>query len=581
MAWRRLADTLGVRLRHVLAGALDHSDFQELLLSIPRLRPSAASRAMHGSLADALHPHRRWLWRQRSLVLLARGVLAASSYVVVAHFLLARLLPSAPDLAVWAPALFFLFAGIWLCIANKPSIQETAYWLDHRFELHEQLGTALEQDPNANEHSLAGRQVARAMDLAGRLPARPMDVRQQGPWALAVAVALVGVLSVVIPGQTTSGVESASSAVPSQNTSIRSPGPVARATSGQRLAVRAPLKVAPALPHGGARTGIHAVATSQPLLSSSLQIRLGPSSGNAATQDTTGAALQVAHLNGAASSKSTKAARQPPASGNSGKSQRPAGSSQSSPASPQGSSQKGGNSGTGQGQHGPNANSNQPQQGVQQQLDNGAQGSPSQAPPRSPAGSQISQGQNQTQSHSGRQSSQASGQQRGSSQANPFGVDPSAPKNKSGQTPPGNSTKTVKPGGSGTSPGQRGSAGAQQGTGGGNSADNSPDGRPYNRSGSSLPSSPNSPQTGGGKSSGPTHTTTIEVQGKATIGSGGGQGPDLVRVMPYGAEPGEALQGPSGGGSGTVEGYVPEQTFMLSPDEQALVQAYFGNGTGS
>jgi hypothetical protein len=54
-----------------------------------------------------------------------------------------------------------------------------------------------------------------------------------------------------------------------------------------------------------------------------------------------------------------------------------------------------------------------------------------------------------------------------------------------------------------------------------------------------------------------------------------------VRVIPYGAQPGESLQGPSSGGSATVQGYVPEQSILLPPDEQALVRAYFSAGSGS
>ena len=122
-----------------------------------------------------------------------------------------------------------------------------------------------------------------------------------------------------------------------------------------------------------------------------------------------------------------------------------------------------------------------------------------------------------------------------------------------------------------------------QGADRGNGSDNSPDDRPYNRSGLSDPSSPSSSRTGssGGKTPGSTHTTTVVVQGNPTTGTNGGLGPDLVRVVPSGAQPGEALQGPNGGGSATVQGYVPEQSIVLPPDEQALVQAYFRGGSGS
>jgi hypothetical protein len=578
MARRLLSGVFALRLRRGLAIALGHSDLAELLLTLPRLWRPAGGVSTQGPLIGVLLPFRRWLWRQRALVLLARATLAGSAYLVVSHFLLLRLSSSVPNPAIWAPALLILLIGIWLSVANRPSLQETAYWLDHRFDLREQLGTALEQGANVREGSLAARQVGKARELAATLPDRPMEVRQQGPWALAAAVALIGVLSMVIPGNAAPSAEQAYTPGPDRRALNTASTPIAQLTPSQQLRPRAPLRLPAAAANATAIAGNRPVATSQPLLSSSLQIKLGPAS--AENADASGAAPQVGNLSGS-SSKTTKAPKQEPSSGSSSQSQQQSGASNST--RPQSSSQKGGNKGTGQGQQGPSNNSSQQQQGTQQQLDQGAQNLPNQAPSGSSAGSQSSQGQDQTQSQSGRQSSQPPGQQGGNPQANPFGADPSAPKSRSSQPPPGNSTKIVKPGQSTSgSPEQHGSTGTQQGNSSG-SGDNSPDGRPYNRSGTSLPSSPDGRQPGssGGKSSGLTHTATIQVQGKATIGSGGGQGPDLVRVIPYGAEPGEALQGPASSGQSTVEGYVPEQSIILPPDEQALVQSYFSNGSGS
>jgi hypothetical protein len=60
----------------------------------------------------------------------------------------------------------------------------------------------------------------------------------------------------------------------------------------------------------------------------------------------------------------------------------------------------------------------------------------------------------------------------------------------------------------------------------------------------------------------------------------GNKGQEIVRVVPFSAASGPGLNGPNGG-SATVEGYVPEEDMTLAPDEQALVRAYFSNGSGS
>ena len=172
MAWRRLSGVFALRLRRGLAITLGHSDLSELLLTLPRLWRGAGSLAVQGPLTGVLLPFRRWLWRQRTLVLLARAALAGAIYIVISHFLLLRLSSSVPNPAIWAPALLIMLIGVWLSVANKPTLQETAYWLDSRFELHEQLGTALEQGTNVREGSLAARQMDRARELAATLPDR-------------------------------------------------------------------------------------------------------------------------------------------------------------------------------------------------------------------------------------------------------------------------------------------------------------------------------------------------------------------------------------------------------------------------
>ncbi len=578
MAQSGSGDSFGLRARHALAAALGHSEFADLLPGLPRLRPCEGAPAPNDSMAGVLRPYCRWLWRQRAQVLLARAALVASAYILVAHYVLIRLLPSAADALVWLPALVLVFGAGWLAAANRPGIHETACWLDRRFELHDQLGTALELGEGAGKGSLAQRQAIAAMVVAGRLPSQPMEVRHAGPWLLAGAVLAAGLLSMVIPGHVITNAQPASPAGPASRATAL-PRPAARAATGRLLHPQAPLKLPPSATRPSARGGSKAAATSVPLLSSSLQIRLAPDSG-ATTQQTAGGAPRVGSLP-SGSSQGTKAARQPASTGSQSQSaQQQTGSGSSSSSNRQGSSQQNGTSGTSQGQQGSANTNDQSQQGNQQQLSDGAQTLPDQ----SPAGSTSPGGQGQTGQPPAQSSTQLSGRSGGTPQANPFGADPAAPKHKSSQPPPSNSTKYVKRGQTSANSAQlHGSTGTQQGVRTGGKSGDSPDDRPYNRSGSSQSPSPGGVRAGSGKGTlkGPVHTTTIQVEGKPTTGNSGGQAPDLVRVVPYGAQPGEAAQGPAGTGSATVEGYVPEQSIVLPPDEQALVQAYFSSGSSS
>ena len=170
MTRRRSASAFGLRLRRGLAAVLLRSDLPELLLGLPRLRPHGEALVLKAPMAGALGPYRRWLWRQRALALLARALLAGSAYVLLVHVLLATMWPSAPSALVWIPGIFFVLGGFWLCVANRPGMLETACWLDRRFDLHEQLGTALEQ--GRGERALAGVQLV----LVPRKPERFEEV---------------------------------------------------------------------------------------------------------------------------------------------------------------------------------------------------------------------------------------------------------------------------------------------------------------------------------------------------------------------------------------------------------------------
>jgi hypothetical protein len=77
---------------------------------------------------------------------------------------------------------------------------------------------------------------------------------------------------------------------------------------------------------------------------------------------------------------------------------------------------------------------------------------------------------------------------------------------------------------------------------------------------------------------GPATGPNITLGGHYVINPGD-QGQGLVRIEPRGVATGTGLQGAGYAGSATVQGYVPETATALSPEEQALVRAYFsGNG---
>lgn len=55
----------------------------------------------------------------------------------------------------------------------------------------------------------------------------------------------------------------------------------------------------------------------------------------------------------------------------------------------------------------------------------------------------------------------------------------------------------------------------------------------------------------------------------------------MVRVLPRSSVPLPGAAGSTQSGPTTVQGYVPEDNSDLSPEEQALLRAYFANGGGS
>jgi hypothetical protein len=106
---------------------------------------------------------------------------------------------------------------------------------------------------------------------------------------------------------------------------------------------------------------------------------------------------------------------------------------------------------------------------------------------------------------------------------------------------------------------------------------NGPDGLPLHGRDAAA-SQTKQPPTPTGKA-GPARGKQITLGGQYVL-SPGANGPVLVRVVPPATPNDGGLSGVSGSGSGTVQGYVPENDTNLSPDEQNLVRNYFSDGAG-
>jgi|GEM_PF-2094119 len=600
MAREDLTRRAHTTLRRAVALIMARSDYQYLLLGAPRLLPAAADRANDNPLVEPIRPYRRWLWRQRSIVTLARFLGLAMAYLVAVNVLLRDAVPSLPPILIWFPVIACVLAGAWLVRSNRPSLAETARWLDREFELHEQLGTALECTPSqlqgqslvihhprpivhpatavspttrpeaassagyVQPDPLAQRQAARALARLQQLPYPPWQKRQRGSVLLALVLLLAGFFS------TRYAAPAAPTAAPQGSyplTQARSTGSLPQAIPTQASLAGLSPSADGSAKVPATKGDTHASPPAQSSLSGSFQIRSSP---QPAGSGGTGPAPNplAGSLTGGSAGSTVNGARSSNAGPSGAAQQLQAGSGNGSKSGAQGQTGQS----TGSGKNGSPANQSgqpnaqQPQSGPSQ---NPQTGSPAQ-------GSKTQSSQDQSQ-QGGQQTSGPN-----TSGKNPFGEDTPPPGTKgsqSGQNGQGGTKSAHAP-----AQGQSSAASSQSGStgnGSGQSENGLQDPRTQRgNTGSGTGPTQNRPGSQQAES-GQVKVTQVTVNGKPAIGSGNAQSPDLVPVAPYEVAPGPGLGAPNGESS-TVEGYVPEADISsLPPDEQALIRAYFNGGSGS
>jgi hypothetical protein len=552
------------RLRAATALLLGGTDYAGLLLGPPPLSPAPHEELANTALAAVLEPYRRRLWRDRASLVLARGLMLVGC-LALAGAVGTRWLPWLSGATV-VVALGLIAALCWQCLAQRPSSAETAQWLDRQFGLREQLGTALEYGGTANPGNLAAAQAAAALALARRLPPQALAIRQRGPWTGAVLAGLAVSLA-LIAGSHASARPQAVGALSHTQARARTQAhagvtAVARQQASATVAeVAAPRSALPSQkPPATSSGGRRGMAPRAPLLAASLQVGAGPAlvganapvtqagtmAGSLGPAQATKAPRPGGHLSTTLSG--TGSGSPPPGS-------TPAGHDRSQSGDPQGTGKTGG------------AATNQAAATASQGAA-GGQTLTNQPPPDSRQGPMATPGARAERAATA-----------GTTAPNPFGQDPAgapagprraAPATGKGAHGPSGDQKGTPPSGGGA-PSAAGSSAAA-----GHSGAQDPSRRPGTHgplpgdAGSKQPAAP-------GENKGPVRVHTVQVQGKADLGAGG-QGPDLVRVIPFGASGAESLLGPPGS-SAVVSGYVPEEGFMLSAEAQALVRSYFASGT--
>ena len=150
---------------------------------------------------------RRWLWLQRSLRTLTLSLCVGAAFALVASLLT---LFSAPDAVVswlWLAAALTPVAGLFSALMLRPSELEAVRAVDHRLDLHQQLGTAYELLGKDSPSALAPWQLALASDVAGSLAlsrAFPLAPKRELLMALLLSAATAGALLAVSLGVTLS-----------------------------------------------------------------------------------------------------------------------------------------------------------------------------------------------------------------------------------------------------------------------------------------------------------------------------------------------------------------------------------------
>lgn len=533
--------------RTVALVALGRSDLRALSLGTPHLWPAARANLPAGPLRDGLQPHTRRLWRRRALIVLSRFATIALAYLLPAE-LIARHALALPQSLVWAPALMCILAGIWLAFAQRPSSLDAARLLDRHFRLRDVLGTAVEISMEGGELPLHRRQLAAAVDTLQRVPPRPWAATARHQWYLPIALLLGLIAAIALSPQPAPGTASGASGHGAKGRSAaQRPFAVAQntlATTGAPLA---------AVDQGHAGGTASAARARAATLALSLQVHTGPQSADS-TGSESASYLAASALNGSAKG---------------GKAARPTGSQGSSGAAGQHGK---GNSGSG----GQGGDSSSQDLGGVQSPQNGPQNDPNQA--GNNQRNSASSANNGAQRQGAQPSTQDSGQNTNTSGPNPFGQDQKHP-NPSSPTARGKRTS----GGAGQRQRSSARAGGRQATAPGTAApnQNSDQGPDVLRRGTQL----GNQRTTGARSlprahsAGPAQGPQIAIGGHYVIGNGA-QGAQLVRIMPEGVASGPGLQGSGPIGPTVVHGYVPENDTTLTPDEQALVRAYFSGDNG-
>lgn len=572
MARPHIAKNTPSRVHRSILFILGRSGFHDLLLGAPRVWPTFTTVSAAGPLEDTLRHHRRGLWRRRTQIVMARFIAIGMLYLIAANLALLALAPDTPPAIRWVPAILLVLAGIWLSFALRPSTGETAQLLDRRFRLHEAIGTALEFNPERQPGAVAHQQMAYALATVQKLPRKAwQDGRHKRPWALSAALVAGVALSTFLIAQVGPHSATRSAAGP----------PIALGAHHVPLTQLHPNLVSPTNPSLSPPTlqqkriqDTNRPNTShQPILSTSLQVRTGPQLAAVATANGAPPAMLTGKLNGSGNGPNSAAQQQAAAQGKAGTSQRNGNTGNSGQSAQQGAQ-------LGQGQNAGQSNnsaSGQSGNGGQQQPQSGPQTSPNQTQ-RGGSGNTGPQGQNQGQSS--QQNGRSSANRTGNRNANPFGQDPSASQaGQKGSRSGSQHTGGGQPAARGQQSRNSGSSQANSGRTSRSTSQNNPaDPMQHGRYSSGNGQIPQQPTTQPGKA-GPAHGRTVVV-GSQPIVKNGSKGQELVRVVPFGAASGPGMGGPAGG-SNTVQGYVPEEDVTLAPDEQALVRAYFSNGSGS
>jgi hypothetical protein len=525
-----------------------------------RFAPPPPDAFPDGTLGAALRPHQRRLWRTRALHTLTRTLLFAAGWLLVAA-LIARAMGKAEAPLFWIPILCCLPAGLWLAFAQRPTALETARMLDRRFRLRDVLGTAVEISSEESDTQLYHKQIASAMSLLNRVPPSPWAPAPRREWLLIGGLAAIGCIILAGTAHQVTSIVAATHGKPGAASGVR-PLTLAQSVGAPRAGNY------PGINQPGASTSCVTTKARIPSLSLSLQIHAAAQGDQSSTVGAnpylTGGALGSGKSGGTAG-KGAQGAKGTAGQG-SGAGQGQQGGSGGSPQGGAGQQGTAGQGQNGQGQNGLQA----PQSGQQNTAGQSGQA----------GGAQQNQNQNQdpTTNQGGQQPNSAGTNSGAPTGANPFGKDQPPPGSKSSgtrQTPQNGKSNQPKQSPGATNP--KGGAAGGKGSGQAPNGDNLPDGLRRGKSGArpSLNQQP-SPAT---HKAGPATGPQVSLGGHYVI-TPGEQGQGLVRIAPQGAAAGNGGQGADYAGSATVQGYVPEDSTALSPEEQALVRAYF-SGEGN